>query len=134
MAEESKPRPSRKSTEDKPGGSVVSQTVTCRTINKDSTPNSVFAHYSTLGTKFRKESSMKIRPALTLVKHNSSLQRGGLFKYVFFFVKEDSKIETRNLPEGFKKYPQFLIFLLLVFPHRMRFIFAEFLDDVTNKV
>jgi len=77
---------------------------------------------------------MKIRPALTLVKHNSSLQREGLFNYLFFFVKEDSRIETRNLPEGFKKYPQFLIFLLFVFPHRMRFIFAEFLADVTNKV
>jgi len=110
------------------------KTVTCHTINKDSSLHSVFVHHSTLGRKFRKESSMKIRPALTLVKHNSSLQREGLFNYLFFFVKEDSRIETRNLPEGFKKYPQFLIFLLFVFPHRMRFIFAEFLADVTNKI
>jgi len=61
----------------------VTKTVTCHTINKDSSLHSVFVHHSTLGTKFRKESSMKIRPALTLVKHNSSFQRRGLLKYLF---------------------------------------------------
>jgi len=48
-------------------------------------------------------------------------------------VKEAKKIDKNELPKGLKKYPQFLILLLLVFPHRMRPIFVKFFDDVINK-
>lgn len=48
-------------------------------------------------------------------------------------VEKANKINEKELPEGLKKYPQFLILLWLAFPHRMRPIFVKFFDATINE-
>ena len=48
-------------------------------------------------------------------------------------VEEANKIDEKELPEGLKKYPQFLILFWLIFPHRMRPILVKYFDAVINE-
>jgi hypothetical protein len=44
--------------------------------------------------------------------------------------EEALRIDDGDLPKGFKRYPQFLILLWLVYPHRMRTAYVKFLDEI----
>jgi len=47
---------------------------------------------------------------------------------------EDSHTNNEtDLPRGFRRYPQFLILLWLVYPHRMRSAYVRYLDDAITK-
>lgn len=49
-------------------------------------------------------------------------------------VEEANEIDASEIPAGFTNYPQFAILLFLVFPHRMRPVYAKFLDRAINEV
>ena len=48
-------------------------------------------------------------------------------------VEEANKINEKELPKGLKEYPQFIVLLWLVFPHRMRLILVKFFDKIINE-
>jgi hypothetical protein len=48
-------------------------------------------------------------------------------------VEDSHTISETDLPQGLIRYPQFLILLWLVYPHRMRSVFVKFLDDAIAK-